>query len=147
MNPQQAQTLIIDCGTMVGHQQTELELVQETIPFFGLSGSATSYLNMRLSNGLIASFRAVYRQDNGMWRIELSDAIPEIRDGVIPSGTRRSNYAAVFTKIGTNATADYDLQLILVGSPEYDDHLATADAASTKHRTQAGSHGRNYGWY
>ena len=68
MNPQQATTLIIDCGTMVGHQQTELELVQETVPFFGLAGEQIAYLDMRLSNGLLASLRAIYRADNGMWR-------------------------------------------------------------------------------
>ncbi|MCE5280373.1 MAG: hypothetical protein ABFD92_08025 [Planctomycetaceae bacterium] len=151
MNIQNANTVLIDCGTMVGHQQTELELVQNIVPFFGLAGGVTSYLDMRLSNGVLASFRAIYRPDNAMWRIELSEAVPEIHAGVFPvvegQIQRRSNYAAVFTKRDGGANPIYDLQLVEIDSPDYDGHLARATAVDERHRTLAGSHGRNFGWY
>lgn len=143
--------MIIDCGTMVGHQQTELELVQEAAPFFGLAAGATRYLDVRLSNGVLASLRAIYRPDNGMWRIEFSDAVPEIRAGIFPvvEGVRqrRSDHAAVFTKISSGSSSYYDLQFVEVESVPYNAHLASADAVGEKHRTKEDRHGRNFGWY
>ncbi|MEI9961322.1 MAG: hypothetical protein WDM76_09430 [Limisphaerales bacterium] len=153
MNPDQANTLFIDCGTLTGHHQTELELPQALVPFFNLpsGGGAETYMDMRLSNGVLVSFRAIYRENNGMWRIELSDAIPEIRTGdafPVVGGvrTRRSDHAAVFTKIAAGGPSDYELQLVQIGSAAYNNQMASAAAGGNQHHT-VGVGGRNYGWY
>lgn len=152
MNASDADTLIIDCGTMVGHKQQELELVKETVPFFGINpdGGSTVYLRFRLSSGLLGSFRAIYRPDNGMWRIELTSAVPEI-DYIFPvvDGVRqrRSDHAAIFTRVDETAGAQYDLLIFPIDSDIYREELSKAESGGISRRTQAGSHGRNYGWY
>lgn len=151
MNPEQANTFIIDCGTMTGHSQTELELPQKAVPFFDLApgGGEETYLNMRLTNGILVSFRAIYRPNNGMWRIELSDAIPEIQIGVFPivaaRRSRRSNYAVAFTKMAAGGHADYMLHMLETETAEYTQHLASS--GRDKYRTIRGVQGRNFGWY
>jgi hypothetical protein len=139
---------------MTGHQQTELELPQAVVPFFELAtgGGAEAYLNMRLSNGVLVSFRAIYRPNNGMWRIELSDAIPEIQDGAafpVIGGVRerRSDHAAIFTKIPAGGPSDYELQVVQIGTQPYNDQMAAATTGGDQYRTQAGAYGRNFGWH
>jgi hypothetical protein len=151
MSPNQANTFIIECGTMTGHSQTELELPKSVVPFFDLApgGGAETYLNMRLTNGVLVAFRAIYRENNGMWRIELSDAIPEIQIGVFPivggRRSRRSNYAVVFTKMAAGGPADYSLHMLEIGTTEYNQHLTSS--GRDKYRTIRGAQGRDFGWY
>lgn len=153
MNPTQATNFIIDCGTMTGHQQTELEIPKKAVTFFNLThnGDAERYLHIRLANGILVSFRAIYRPNNGMWRIELSDAIPEIKGGVFPTIngqiSRRSNYAVLFTKINAASGANYELRMFEVISNEYTRHFTQASTIGDKHRTTRSTHGRDFGWY
>jgi hypothetical protein len=154
MNPDQANTLFIDCGTLTGHHQTELELPAAAVLFFGLApgGGAETYMGMRLSNGVLVSFRAIYRENNGMWRIELSDAIPEIRSGdafPVIGGvrTRRSDHAAIFTRIPAGGPSEYGLQLVQIGSDAYNVQMASAAAGTNQYHTVPGATGRNFGWY
>jgi len=153
MKPAEANTLIIELGRLTGHQQTELELPKKVVPFFGLSGGGDISLNMRLSNGVLTSFRAIYRSNNKMWRIEFTDEIPEIRASVFPvvdgKRQRRSNYAASFTKLPAGSPSNYDLRLFPVGVEEYNTVMGKASAAGNKYRTKSTSlgHSRNCGWY
>ena len=153
MKPVEANTLIIELGRLTGHQQTELELPKKVVPFFGLSGDGDISLDMRLSNGALTSFRAIYRSNNKMWRIELTAEIPEIRAGVFPvvggRRQRRSNYAASFIKLPAGSPSDYDLRLFQVDGDEYNDHMGKASAGGNKYRTKSTSlgHSRNCGWY
>jgi hypothetical protein len=75
----------------------------------------------------------------------------QIRSGVFPvvAGVRkrRSDHAAVFTKLGDAGPSDYDIQLVHITSPKYAAHLASAEAGGNKYHTVAGPHGRNFGWY
>lgn len=145
MNPASANTLILECGTMVGHQQHELEIPQAAVPFFNIpAGSASMYFSMRLSNGLIAMFRGIYRPDNGMWRIEFSTAVPEIVAGIFPPGSRRSNFAAVFTKIPNGM---YDVRFIPLASTSYTTEMQSASVNGVQDTTISGASGRAYGWY
>lgn len=153
MKPSEATTLILELGRLTGHQHTELELPKKIVPFFGLSGGETAIINMRLSNGTITGFRAIYRPNNAMRRIELTDEIPEIRAGVFPvvNGKRqnRSNYAASFTKITDGSGADYDLEIFPVDGDDYKYQMEKAIAGGNKYRTNATrlATPRNVGWY
>ena len=59
---------------------------------------------------------------------------------------RRSDHAAVFTKIAAGGPSDYELQLVQIGSAAYNGHLASAAAGGNQHQT-TGPGGRNFGWY
>ena len=54
MNPMDANCLVTDCGSMVGHQQRELELVRECVAFFGIDPNDVTterHFDMRVSSG------------------------------------------------------------------------------------------------
>lgn len=145
MNPQIATTLILECGTMVGHQQHELEIPQAAVPFFNIpAGSTSMYFQMRLVNGLVGYFRGIYRPDNGMWRIEFTTAVPEISAGIIPAGSRRSDWGAIFTKIGPTI---YDLRFEPLNSPAWSNEMQQASIAGFQDRTLSTPAGRDFGWY
>lgn len=154
--PSAATTLILDCGTLTGHQQRELELPRVAVPYFGIDPDGLShatYIRVNLSNGSHTFLRMIYRDNNGMWRVEFTTTVPEIQAGIIPPATadgepnRRSDHAAVFTKVGNEESAAYNLRFLQVGSADYDAELAHAAAGGTADRTAANEHGRNFGWY
>lgn len=149
MSADTATTLFIDCGTMVGHQQQELELIRETVPYFGINPNGhihALYIPVILSDGTAERFRMIFREDNDMWRIEFSNAVPEIANRVMPGGGRRWDHAAVFTKVGSGPTAAYELNFLQEGTPAYDAELHRINASGHTDRSRADASGRNYGW-
>lgn len=146
MGPKSAGVLILDCGRMVGHKKTELELPKKAVPFFGAAptGSHSHYIRVLASNGRTVFLRMIYRPKNGMWRIELTTNVPEV-GSLIPEGSRRSDHAAIFEKVLSNdSIEEYELSFVEVNSPDYEAVFTNAShrASTTK---QNGS--RRYGWY
>lgn len=144
MSAETERKLLVDCGRLTGHQQRELEIPKDATPFFGILSinSHALYLGVSLSNGQREFLRMIYRQNNGMWRVELTTQVPEI-DNLIPSGDKRSDHAAIFEKTGDADSSEYQLTFEQIDSDKY---KAIWDSLANQHRTQDGPSGRNYGW-
>lgn len=156
MEASSASTLVLDCGTLTGHQQRELELPKASVPFFGINpdGNAhATYLPVKLSNGRETFLRLIFRAYNMMWRIEMTTEVPEISDGIIPdtnpdgSPNRRSNQAVVMTKVGNEDDAAYELRFVVCDSTQYLSEIAQADTNGELKQTTGGGQSRKYGWY
>lgn len=150
MNVDRANTLILDCGRLTGHQQTELELPGDSVPFFEPAANQGHpyFLPIRTSAGRMVWLRLIYRSDNGMWRIEFGGSIPEVNAGIIPAGQNRSDQAAVFKKIpGPDGQQGFSLEFVQVGGPQHKQHLASSTSNGHAFKTTAGVGGRDCGWY
>lgn len=152
MNPQNATTFVIDCGSMVGNEQRELELVLETVPFFEPSPDESKeyFYTMRASSGAVTSYRMIFRSDNRMWRLEFVRGIPEIDRGIFPTVNgkkrRRSDHAAVFRKGGTGSVF-CSVEFIPINSDEYEELTEECEDNGELKKTRNSPSGRYFGWF
>lgn len=126
----------------------DLEFPRPMISFFSLTHSPSTK-RFRMNNGQVFPLTFTMRQDNQMWRLLFSrDAIfagigrQSLRP--VAGNTNRSDLAIVFSR--TNGGADYEINLIVIGSPEHADLLARSQAVGILERTRNPG-GRYYGYY
>jgi HKD family nuclease len=148
LDPSQASTCWIECGA-VTMQGRELELKGEQALFFGLpqQGGEPGEFKFRVSDGKRTDLRLVYQQ-NKMWRLQMTPAIPEVEAGLRPvlagGGLGRSTLTAVFRR-GAKPK-HYVLSFVENGSPDRKVLEKQAQDLGTLGKTRAGASGRLYGW-
>lgn len=144
IEPSEATICWIECGfiTLMGR---ELEFKAEQALFFGLhpQGAADQRFEFVTSAGNVAKLRMKF-QGNHMWRLQLNDEVPEVKDGLRPllnDGTLgRSPYVAVFARTGVPGR--YDVRFIELNSQEFRNLKKTCALRGAIGRTSA----REYGW-
>ncbi|MFA5161850.1 MAG: phospholipase D family protein [Elusimicrobiales bacterium] len=144
-DPSLSNTCWIELGknTALGR---ELEFKSEQALFFGLNphGASSVEKSFKTSDGNIISLWLKYRQNNGMWRLQLSSDIPEVANGLRPiinGKLGRSPFAAVFTR--TKISGLFKLRLLDVKSAKYQ----AIRKQSLKFGTLGKTSAREYGWY
>ena len=148
LDPSNAKICWIECGS-VTMQGRELELKGEQALFFGLpqQGGAAAEFEFRLSNGQRETLRLKYQQ-NGMWRVQMTPAIPEVAKGLRPvlpgGGLGRSTLTAVFKRTWKLTT--FDLSFVENTSQVRKGLQKQARDLGTLGKTRADASGRFYGW-
>jgi hypothetical protein len=148
LDPTNASTCWIECGSVTAMGR-ELELKAEQGLFFGLNAEIATeqFFLFRVSSGADVRLRVKY-QENGMWRVQMNNEVPEVRVGLrptLPDGSLgRSEYVAVFARRGE---ADpIALTFLHVDSDEFTALKNRSQDLGTSSRTRPGSDGRDYGW-
>lgn len=126
----------------------DLEFPRTMMPFFRLNNSPV-HKRFRMANGQVFLLTFTMRTDNQMWRLMFSrDAIFAGigRESLRPAtGTsNRSDLAIVFEREGNGA--DYQVQLLPIGSAPYNALVARSQAAGVVDRTRNPG-GRNFGYF
>lgn len=125
----------------------DLEFAKPMMPFFGL-GPSPVVQRFRMVNGDWFSLTFTERLNNHMWRLLFSrESIQAAvgRDSLRPlSGIERSDLAIVFRK--AVGLANYDVEMVVIGSPAHAALLAQSQAVGGLKRTRDPG-GRNYGFY
>jgi hypothetical protein len=126
----------------------DLEFPRAMMPFFGLTRSPTTK-RFRMANGQTFPLTFTMRTDNQMWRLMLSrDAIFAGigRESLRPvaGNTNRSDLAIVFSHAKGNR--DFDVDLVVIGSPQHTALLARSQAVGVLARTRDPG-GRYFGYY
>lgn len=123
----------------------DLEFPRDIIPFFELRQSPT-LKKFRMRDGQVFTLRFTERMDNQMWRLMFTrDAIHAAvgRQTMRPlNGNNRSDLAVVFRKL--RDAADYDVKMVLIGSPEHAGLISRSRSAQALYRTRDPG-GRNFG--
>lgn len=127
-------------------QGRELELKAEQALFFGLTRSAgdSQGRQFRVSDGTVAPLNLKYQSDNGMWRLQMTNDVPEVRTGLRPlvrGRLGRSPFVAVFERLGGRRT--FRLRFISDRGAEYRRIRKRSENSGTIGETSA----RRYGWY
>jgi hypothetical protein len=126
----------------------DLEFPRAMMPFFHLRRSPEER-RLRMRNRRVFTLTFTMREDNQMWRLMFSrDAIAAGigRETLRPvTGGNRSDLAIVFTR-STAAGADYDVDLVVIGSPEHAALIARTRALGILERTRDPG-GRYFGFY
>ncbi len=144
LDPAIANTCWIECGnvTLMGK---ELELKAEQGIFFGLNptGEDAKYLTFQVSTKEKIQLRLKY-QGNHMWRLQLTNEVPEVAVGLRPKNPDgslgRSPHVAVFDRTEDKKT--YILRFILLNSNEFNKIVRKSKQTGTYGQTSA----RQYGW-
>lgn len=126
----------------------DLEFPRAMMPFFRLDETPVDK-RFRMANGQVFSLTFTMRPDNQMWRLLFSrDAIFAGigRENLRPlAGTsNRSDLTIVFERSGNGA--DYNVQLVPIGSAPYDTLVERSKATGIIERTRNPG-GRNFGYY
>lgn len=144
IDPTIANICWIECGNVTAMGR-ELELKAEQGLFFGLSpaGGKSKSIPILASDGSNVSLRMKY-QGNHMWRLQMTNAIPEVKVGLRPTTKAgklgRSPYVAVFERLpGKKETK---LKFITLGSKDFTALRARTLKSGTLGETTA----REYGW-
>lgn len=146
MDPSLASVCWVECGKNPA-QGREIELVSDQLPFFGLSrGGGDNLANTFLvSDGSRVNLEWKYRSDNGMWRLGMSNDVPEVSIGLRPKlkggGWRRSPWVAVFSVF--DGEPDYQLGFVGDNSQEYLELQRTSRRVGAVGNTGK----RKYGWH
>lgn len=127
----------------------DLEFPRAMMPFFRLRGSPAPG-RFRMANGQVFTLTFTMRTDNQMWRLLFSrDAIfagigrETLRP--VAGRTNRSDLTIVFTR-SNGPGADYDIDLVAIGSPSHTALVARTKALGLLARTRnPGS--RRFGFY
>lgn len=127
----------------------DLEFPRAMMPFFQLNKSQVDK-RFRMKNGQVFTLTFTMRTDNQMWRLLFSrDAIFAGigRESLRPvlGNTNRSDLAIVFTRSSTGG-ADYDIDLIVIGSADHATLVASTKALGVVDRTRDPG-GRYFGYY
>ena len=148
LDPQNATTCWIECGSITAMGR-ELEFKAEQGLFFGLNPHLTNQqtFNFRVSNGSTVQLRIKY-QGNHMWRLQMNNDVPEVRNGLrptLPNGKLgRSEFVAVFSRTQDDNT--YELGFLHLTSTEFADLQSRSNQLGTVGYTTATTSGRIYGW-
>ena len=126
----------------------DLELPRLMMPFFAL-GRSPVVKRFRAAAGGIFSLTFTMRTDNQMWRLMFSrDSIAAAigRDSLRPAigNATRSDLAIIFTR--SSGAADFNLNMVVIGSVEHQQLMQRTRAAGGLHRTRNPG-GRNFGFY
>jgi len=126
----------------------DLEFPRPMMPFFHLTHSPSTK-RFRMANGQVFLLTFTMRKDNQMWRLMFSrDAIFAGigRESLRPvaNNTNRSDLAIIFTRAA--GAADYQIDLVVIGSPEHTALLARSQAVGVLEQTRNPG-GRYYGYY
>lgn len=126
----------------------DLEFPRDMMPFFRLS-STPSEKRFRMAPDRIFPLTFTMRTDNQMWRLLFSrDSIFAgiARESLRPvaGNSNRSDLAIVFRRAAGGA--DYDVDFLQIGSPEYDALVAKSRALGVVSRTRNPG-GRHFGYY
>ena len=126
----------------------DLEFPRAIVPFFGLTRSPTTK-RFRMANGQTFPLTFTMRTDNQMWRLLFSrDAIFAGigRQSLRPAAgnATRSDLAIVFSH--AKGGRDFDVNLIIIGSPEHAALIARTQAVGVLDRTRDPG-GRFFGYY
>jgi len=140
-------TIATRCWIEVGKNTAlgrELEIKAEQALFFGLhhSGGNKQDREFRLSDGSSTKLNFKY-QGNAMWRLQMSNEVPEVRRGLRPSldgRLGRSPYVAVFER--TRARNSFKLSFVRDKSADYRRIKRDAEMNGTAGHTTT----RQYGW-
>lgn len=144
IDPASAEICWIECGSVTARGR-ELEFKAEQALYFDLQpgGGRTSNFRFALSDGNETSLNMKY-QENHMWRLQMNNAVPEVRLGLRPSleggGQGRSELVAVFHRTATART--FALSFLHLESPEFLALRARSAELGTLGRTTT----REYGW-
>jgi hypothetical protein len=127
-------------GKITGFQNEQLEIKAEQALFFGLAshGGPDTQISVSLVSGAVIEIPVKYR-GNAMWRFNLSQAIPEVANGLRPGGGR-SPYIAVFKRFQSGSLK---LSFVLATSAAFQKLRRESQRAGTVGRTTA----REYGWF
>lgn len=141
VDPALANLCWIEVGKITGFQHEQLEIKAEQAIFFGLKkkGGQGSIINIVTSNGNSVSVPFKYR-NNAMWRLNLPNEIPEVKNDLRPKG-KRSLLVAVFTKKGMHGPVK--LEFIARNSKRFKDIENKSNLLGTIGKTSS----RLYGWY
>jgi hypothetical protein len=126
----------------------DLEFPRAMMPFFGLTRSPTTK-RFRMANGQTFPLTFTMRTDNQMWRLLFSrDAIFAGigRESLRPvaGNSNRSDLAIVFSHAAGGR--NFDVDLVVIGSPEHAALLARTQAVGVLDRTRDPG-GRYFGYY
>lgn len=125
----------------------DLEFPRAMMPFFALGKSPVNKW-LRMANGQRFLLTFTERTDNQMWRLMFSrDSINAAigRDSLRPiAGGNRSDLAITFTS--ATGGADYDVRMVVIGSPGHGQLLARSRAVGGLQRTRNPG-GRNFGFF
>ena len=142
IDPSMATICWIECGNVTAMGR-ELELKAEQGLFFGLSpsGGRPKTVTIRASDGSSVDLRLKY-QRNHMWRLQMTNAVPEVRTGLRPVGDDgalgRSPYVAVFERAPGITT----LRFLPLNSKKF----AALRQRTLKSGTLGKTTAREYGW-
>lgn len=145
LDPAHATVCWIECGNITGFGR-QLELTRELALYFGVGppGGPAHALRYVLSDGSATDLTIAYR-GNQMWRLQLTNAVPEVRMGLRPAlpngGYGRSPYVAVFERSEHPGT----LRLWFVGVAT--DAAHDLESRSGEHGTSRRTSARAYGWF
>jgi hypothetical protein len=125
----------------------DLEFPRLMVPYFRLKGSP-SHRRFRMPNGQVFVLTFTMRTDNQMWRLLFSrDAIMAAigRQSLRPvTGGNRSDLAVIFRRAA--GAADYDVDMVVIGSVEHQALIARTNAVGELHKTRDPG-GRYFGFY
>lgn len=144
VDPAKAQVCWIECGYITAMGR-EIELKAEQGLFFGLdpSGEAPRQFDFQVSSGETIRLRMKY-QGNHMWRLQLTNGVPEVANGLRPKEKNgslgRSPYVAVIERMMSSST--YHLRFVDLHSREFKRLVNRSKALGTFGQTSA----RMYGW-
>lgn len=144
LDPEVAERCWIECGhvTALGR---ELELKAEQGIFFGLNptGEEPKYFTFIVSTGEKVQLRMKF-QANHMWRLQLTNDVPEVAAGLRPlnpdGSLARSPYVAVITR--TTNHDIFNLSFIHLNSAAFKRIVKRSKNVGTYGKTTA----RQYGW-
>ncbi|MCB2146743.1 MAG: phospholipase D family protein [Deltaproteobacteria bacterium] len=145
IDPTAASTCWIECGNVTAMGR-ELEFKAEQGLFFGLNphGEDPKYFKYKVSDGSIIPLRMKY-QGNHMWRLQMTNNVPEVADGLRPlraDGTLgRSPWVAIFKRIDKNN--NYTLGFVRLNGKEHKKLRQQSIVNGTYGKTTA----REYGWF
>jgi HKD family nuclease len=144
LDPSRAETCWIECGYITAMGR-ELEIKAEQGLFFGLNptGGKVRRLHFNVSDGNTVNLKMKY-QGNHMWRLQMTNEVPEVRQGLRPKNEDgslgRSDKVAVITKTKTLDT--FGLSFVNLRSREFEGLLNQTAQNGTLGKTSA----RSYGW-
>lgn len=144
LDPRQANLCWIECGYITAMGR-EIELKAEQGLFFGLdpAGGEPQHFNFLVSSGKTIPLRMKY-QANHMWRLQLSNEVPEVAAGLRPrnkdGSLGRSPYVATIER--TDFVSTYRLRFIRLESAEFRKLIRMSVDRGTLGKTIA----RQYGW-
>ena len=144
LDPTQASTCWIECGYITAMGR-EIELKAEQGLFFGLTptGEKPRTFDFKLSSGAKTQLRLKF-QGNHMWRLQLTNEVPEVAAGLrprLPDGTLgRSPFVVIFER--TDKTSLFRLRFIDLSSAEFRKLAKKSRQLGTFGTTTA----RQYGW-